>query len=61
MRGTEKRQQVPADGPADRRSPGATVLPLMAGSVVLTIPVVVLLHATEQPLTEGNACGAEES
>jgi hypothetical protein len=37
------------------------VLTLMAGSVVLTIPVVVLLHTTEQPLTEGNACGAEES
>ena len=37
------------------------MLTLMAGSVVLTIPVVVLLHTTEKPLTEGNACGAEES
>jgi ABC-type glycerol-3-phosphate transport system permease component len=52
---------MPPDGPAERRSPGATVLRLMAGSVMLTIPVVVLLHATERPLTEGIACGAEES
>jgi ABC-type glycerol-3-phosphate transport system permease component len=52
---------VRADGPADRRSPGATVRTLMAGSVVLTIPVVVILHTAEQQLTEGNAYGAEES